>query len=237
MAIQRQTKRVQPAVQSVTLPQPPPRPVYVETVVSAPPAVSEDTPQPEPQTALSQPIQGQPTVNKQITFSIPTGSIAKWGQTLLIFVLGLIIIYNFVGKQLIDNWRSDDSVQVEPDEERADDKIVSPVEVVTDDHAAAAAIALYRLHAADWQSKMEIMKLAGKQKFEKDEERAEWINKEFAERFSSSADAFMEELSQVMTEKLEGRMGDIMSNSRVSYDVDGATAKIDAAAKKLKKKK
>jgi len=207
-----------------------------DSAVSAPTTAVE----PAELEPVQQPIsEGPATVNKQVTLSIPTGAIMKWGQMLVIAALGLIIIYNFVGKQFIENWRGDDSAEVEPDTDSGDDRIVSPVDVVVtnEDHAAAAAIALYRLHAADWQSKMEIMKLAGKQKFEKDEDRAEWINKEFAERFNSSADAFMEELSQVMTEKLEGRMGDIMANSRVSYDVDGATAKIDAAAKKLKKKK
>lgn len=257
MAIQRQTKRVQPvtarpftqtAVTTPAVPSPDPaapspdnlQQELLQPLKSIPEVVRTAQPiELMPATALSQPeTQGEQVVNKQITLTIPTDAIFKYGQMALIAVLSAVIIYNFIGKSLIDNWKGDDQAQVDPDKDDTQDGTVKPDEVVPvqEDHAAAAAVALYRLHAADWQSKMEILKLSAKQSFPDEPSRAEWINKEFAARFSSSADAFLEHLSHVMDEKMEGRMSDIMSASRVSYDVEKSVAKIDAAAKKLKKK-
>lgn len=215
----------------------------LQTTAIAPVAPSKPippmpAPAPSPRVELEQPIQNEEIVEKK-TFTLSVPSI-PW-SAILIAVLGAVVVWNLFGPTIKEIFSGGDDTEIVDDltkPDKADDRIVSPVDVepeVEGSHAQLAALNLYKMYAADWQGKMEIMKAASKQKFESDDERAQWINKEFAERFALAADPFLEELSQVMAADKESEMAAIMAGAKLDFDVKGATKKIDSAAKKIKK--
>jgi hypothetical protein len=199
------------------------------------PPMPKTEPKPEPEPELVQLVPDEETQESTVAdnyVKVPVPKLSWSGA--IILVLGLVIIWNLFGSTISSMFdREEQKIEINKPDDKPDNKPVVPV--VDQDSAKMAAINLYKLYAADWQAKMEIMKAASKQQFESDDKRAEWINKEFGDRFALSLDPFLDSLSHVMSEKKEGEMAAIMAAAAIEFDVKVKTDRIEAAAKAIKK--